>query len=114
MQDVIELYEPLAEAKTQLLERDFTPEVLVCGDRDLLFQAVANVLDNAIKYTPHGGAIGVSLETNDKGPRITIADSGPGIPEEAREKVFQRFFRLEQSRTTRGNGLGLSPGSCGR
>jgi signal transduction histidine kinase len=108
LQDVIELYEPLAEAKTQRLERDFTLEVLVCGDRNLLFQAVANVLDNAIKYTPHGGAIGVSLETNDKGPKITIADSGPGIPEEARQKVFQRFFRLEQSRTTRGNGLGLS------
>jgi signal transduction histidine kinase len=82
--------------------------VQVRGDRDLLFQALANLLDNAIKYTPRGGEIHVSLEDNPSGPRIRITDSGPGIPEKSREQVFKRFFRLEESRNTPGNGLGLS------
>ena len=78
------------------------------GDRKLLFQALANLLDNAIKYTPVGGRIAISLDAGEPGPKIVIADSGPGIPAEAAEQVFRRLFRLEASRTTPGNGLGLS------
>ena len=74
----------------------------------MAFQAVANLLDNAIKYTPSGGDIRVSLEDGAEGPRIRIVDSGPGIPEKSREQVFKRFYRLEDSRHTPGNGLGLS------
>jgi signal transduction histidine kinase len=102
--DVAELYEPLAEEKGQAIAMQRMAGVRVRGDRDLLFQAIANLLDNAIKYTPEGGRIEIRL-----GPdRLEIMDTGPGIPAEAREKVFQRFFRLDESRTTPGNGLGLS------
>lgn len=108
MRDVTELYEPLAEAKNQKLDVCFSERVEVRGDRDLLFQAFANLLDNAIKYTPTGGDIRVSLDDDVAGPRIRITDSGPGIPEQSREQVFKRFYRLEDSRHTPGNGLGLS------
>ena len=107
IRDVAELYEPLAEQKDQqftVLPADASIE----GDRDLLFQAFANLLDNAIKYTPAGGRIQIEIGHNSEGPRIVIADTGPGIPESARERVFQRFYRLEESRSTPGNGLGLS------
>lgn len=108
VQDVAELYEPLAEEKEQRLALDLQPAVRLQGDRDLLFQALANLLDNAIKYTPRGGHIEISLLSGKTGIRLVVADNGPGIPAGAREKVFQRFFRMEESRTTPGNGLGLS------
>jgi signal transduction histidine kinase len=106
--DVVELYEPLTEAKGQKLELDLNPDIPFRGDRDLLFQALLNLLDNAVKYTPPGGRIRLQLTLQRGGPRLVVADSGPGIPEAARDKVFQRFFRLEESRTSSGNGLGLS------
>ncbi len=108
VRDVTELYEPLAEQKQQKLDVSVSDDVRIQGDRDLLFQAFANLLDNAIKYTPQGGKIRVSLEDGASGPRIRIIDSGPGIPQQSREQVFKRFFRLEESRHTPGNGLGLS------
>jgi len=108
VRDVTELYEPLAEQKQQKLEVSVSDDVRIQGDRDLLFQAFANLLDNAIKYTPQGGSIRVTLEDSASGPRIRIIDSGPGIPEQSRDQVFKRFFRLEESRHTPGNGLGLS------
>jgi signal transduction histidine kinase len=108
MRDVVELYEPLAEEKHQHLRMQLTGDLRACGDRDLLFQAIANIIDNAIKYTPTGGTIEVLTDTNSNGGQITVADSGPGIPVQAREKVFERFFRLDASRTTPGSGLGLS------
>jgi signal transduction histidine kinase len=80
----------------------------VPGDRDLLFQAFANLLDNAIKYTPPQGYIKVDLSLHNEQPLVTFTDSGPGIPEQERDKVLRRFYRLEQSRGTPGNGLGLS------
>jgi signal transduction histidine kinase len=76
------------------------------GDRDLLFQCVANILDNAIKYTPAGGRIVVELHGERR--YVRVCDGGPGIPQEAREKVFRRFYRLDTSRSTAGSGLGLS------
>jgi signal transduction histidine kinase len=108
VRDVAELYEPLMEEKNQTLAMQLPGDVHLSGDRDLLFQAIANLLDNATKYTPAGGSIRIDLARQNGKGRLVIADSGPGIPEAAREKVFQRFFRLEQSRTTPGNGLGMS------
>jgi signal transduction histidine kinase len=108
LKDLVELYEPLSEEKNQNLHTKIDAMPLVLGDRDLLFQALANLLDNAIKYTPEGGNISLRIEDTADHIQIIIADSGPGIPSETREKVFERFFRLESSRSTPGNGLGLS------
>jgi signal transduction histidine kinase len=104
----MELYEPLAEEKGLQVTTDLKARPLFTGDRDLLFQALANLLDNAIKYTPAPGQIRCSLVPDDGGARLILSDNGPGIPSDQRDKVFQRFFRLEQSRTTTGNGLGMS------
>jgi signal transduction histidine kinase len=106
--DVAELYEPLAEDKQQRFTTNVQDAVHVDGDRDLLFQAVANLVDNAIKYTPAGGEVELKLQARGEGARIIVTDNGPGIPVEAREQVLQRFFRLDTSRTTPGSGLGLS------
>ena len=109
LEDVVELYEPLTEDRLQTLEMSVQRDFTVNGDRDLLFQAFANLIDNGIKYTPQGGDIRVSLQATPSGqPSITVRDGGPGIPPQAREQVFKRFVRLEESRTTPGNGLGLS------
>jgi signal transduction histidine kinase len=108
VRDVAELYEPLMEEKHQSLELRLSGTPRLNGDRDLLFQAIANLMDNATKYTPAGGVIRVALTAEGARGRLVIADNGPGIPEASREKVFQRFYRLEQSRTTPGNGLGMS------
>lgn len=106
--DVMELYEPLAEDRQLRFEALLRTNLVFQGDRDLLFQALANLLDNAIKYTPCGGSITLTLENEGDIVSLRLCDSGPGIPEARREQVFQRFFRLEQSRTTPGNGLGMS------
>ncbi len=108
VRDVVELYEPLAEDNQQELTVDLEMATSVLGDRDLLFQALANLLDNAIKYTPARGRVSVHLLATPEGTCLTIADSGPGIPAEDKDKVFRRFYRVEASRATPGNGLGLS------
>lgn len=112
LSDVAELYDPLAEERQQTLHRDIEANLWVCGDRDLLFQGFANLIDNAVKYTPRRGEIRIGLRSlvanGDQRARVTISDSGPGIPENSRERVFERFQRLEWSRSTPGNGLGLS------
>lgn len=108
LDDVVEFYEPLAEEKDQRLVVDLSNTIEAMGDRDLLFQALANVIENAIKYTPEHGHISVTLTQVHNEAVVTIADNGPGIPENEREKVFRRFYRLDQSRSTAGNGLGLS------
>lgn len=102
--DVAELYEPVAQEKGLEFSASSVGSGMVTGDRDLLFQAVANLADNAIKYTPSGG----SVVLHSDGRTITVADTGPGIPEAARAEVFRRFHRLEESRNTPGSGLGLS------
>ncbi len=110
MTDVVDLYEPLAQDKDISLSMKLTADVGCDGDRDLIFQMVANLLDNAVKYTPSGGSIEVQLWSGERGyPCLSVTDTGPGIPEADRENVFQRFFRLESSRSQQpGNGLGLS------
>jgi signal transduction histidine kinase len=74
----------------------------------LLAQAIANLLDNAIKHTPAGGRIRVTIGEHDGGIDLTVADTGTGIPEADRQRVLERFVRLEESRSTPGAGLGLS------
>jgi len=106
--DATELYQAVAEERQQVFELKNYDSVTVDGDRDLLFQAVANLLDNAVKYTPAGGSIAIVLQDNGDTVDIIVTDSGPGIPEAQRDQVGQRFYRLEHSRSTPGNGLGLS------
>jgi signal transduction histidine kinase len=106
--DVVELYQPLAEQRGLALDATSQPSTCV-GDRMLLAQALANLVDNAIKYTPAGGRVLVTTgAAAGSGVEVTVADSGPGIPAEERDKVTRRFYRLEPSRGSPGSGLGLS------
>jgi signal transduction histidine kinase len=106
--EVVELYDAAAEQDGTRLTVSGEDELLVTGDRDLIFDAVANLVDNAIKHGRLGGQVVVANETIDGRPVISIADDGPGIPAHEHGQVFKRFYRLEQSRYTPGNGLGLS------
>jgi signal transduction histidine kinase len=107
--DLVELYQPSAEEKGLALVSDLPSFRLdMRGNRHLLSRALANLVENAIKYTPAPGRIGIALTPVDGGARLVVADSGPGIPTDSRDRVFDRFYRLEASRTTPGNGLGLS------
>jgi len=108
VRDVTDLYEPLAEEKGQRLETLALEDARAWGNRDLLFQMLANIVDNAVKYAPTGGRIRVMMRRRGDATDIVVEDDGPGIPKEARALVFQRFFRLDESRTTPGSGLGLS------
>jgi signal transduction histidine kinase len=106
---VAELYEVLCEEKGQEFGMELARGLTIKGDRDFVAQALANLLDNAVKYTPPGGA--VMLRTRRRGSgeiEVTVTDTGPGVPEEDRERVLERFVRLEQSRSAPGSGLGLS------
>lgn len=108
--DVVELYEPLANDKDIELRLVAPENCALRGDSDLLFQLFANLVDNAIKYTPRGGEIAVALQAEgEEGARIEVRDSGPGIPAADRKHVFRRFYRLEASRGKEpGHGLGLA------
>ena len=106
--DVVELFDAAAEAKGVHLKAAGDPRALVIGDRDLLFDAVANLVDNAIKYGSDAIEVIVGVQQNGGGTVISVVDHGPGIPVSERQHVFKRFYRLEQSRGAPGNGLGLS------
>jgi signal transduction histidine kinase len=106
--EVVELYDAAAEQDGTRLTIVGDPEVLAIGDRDLIFDAIANLVDNAIKHGRAGGQVIVANENVDGRPVVSIADDGPGIPADQHEHVFRRFYRLEHSRYTPGNGLGLS------
>jgi signal transduction histidine kinase len=106
--EVVELYDAAAEQDGTRLSIVGDREVLVTGDRDLIFDAIANLVDNAIKHGRAGGQVVVTNENIDGSPVISIADDGPGIPSDEYEHVFKRFYRREHSRYTPGNGLGLS------
>jgi len=107
--DVAELYEPAAEDAGIKLRAEITPDILVRGNPNLISQAIVNLLDNALKYTPSGERVLISVGIDSAGDAyFEIADSGPGIPESEHENVLNRFVRLEGSRSTVGSGLGLS------
>ncbi|HET7649257.1 MAG TPA: HAMP domain-containing sensor histidine kinase [Gammaproteobacteria bacterium] len=106
--DAAELYEALAEEKAIHFASTIPETVEIKGNRQLIAQAVGNLLDNAIKYTPGGGTVALTLIADASDVRITVDDTGPGIPQDMRDKVLQRFVRLDTSRSLPGNGLGLS------
>jgi signal transduction histidine kinase len=103
-----DLYEPIAEDKGVTLQVEAAEDTTVYGDRDLLFEAVANLVDNAVKFTPEGGCVELSLLRRGSESVIHVGDTGPGIPESEREAVTKRFYRSDKSRNTKGLGLGLS------
>jgi len=105
---VVEFYQPLAQQRMQRIIVDAKRPVTVYGNRDLLSQALGNLLDNAIKYSHEEGLILVQVEHTGDGVRVSVSDSGPGIPAADRKRVLQRFTRLDEARSSPGNGLGLS------
>jgi signal transduction histidine kinase len=107
-QGVADAYSAVAEDRGQRLVATIAPGLKIRGDRELLVQMLANLVENAIRHTPAGTTIGLDLERAADGVLGRVSDNGPGIPADARAKVFQRFYRLEASRTTPGSGLGLA------
>ena len=106
---VAELYEPLCEDKAIEFKLEATPALIVRGNREFIAQALANILDNAVKYTPEGGAVRLRVRRRASGEvEFSVTDTGPGVPELDRPRVVQRFVRLEHSRSQPGAGLGLS------
>ncbi|MCG8543077.1 MAG: HAMP domain-containing histidine kinase [Alphaproteobacteria bacterium] len=107
--DAADLYRAAAEDKGQTLEVKADDDCTIDGNRDLLSQAITNLLDNALNHTPKGGTITLAASRDSAGyPVLTVADTGPGIAPESRGRVLQRFVRLDCSRSTPGSGLGLS------
>ncbi len=108
LREVCDIYEPIAENKNVDLRVDVKHRLGVCGDRDLLFEAVANLVDNAIKFTPEGGRVDIELIRGDNETIVRVSDTGCGISEQEREAVLRRFYRSDKIRNTPGVGLGLS------
>ena len=106
--DAVELYEALAEEKEQTLDLSGSEPLMIKGDRDLLFQVMSNLIDNAIKYTDEGGRIRVAVKRDNGYALVEVADSGDGVPDHEKDKIFERFYRVGRSRSQPGNGLGLS------
>jgi signal transduction histidine kinase len=108
LRTLIEVYQPMAEEKEQPFTADIASGLTVWGDRELLTQMIANVIENAMRHSPRGASIGLAASESQSTTAVAISDNGPGIPAEERIRVFQRFYRLESSRSTPGSGLGLS------
>jgi len=106
---VAELYEPVSEEKGLDFAAELGGDLALRGNRDFIAQALANLLDNAVKYTPAGGAVMLRVRRRTSGEiELSVTDTGPGVPEADRERVVDRFVRLENSRNAPGAGLGLS------
>jgi signal transduction histidine kinase len=108
LREVCDLYEPIADEKGVALEVRIDAEATVHGDRDLLVEAIANLVDNAIKFTPKGGKVQLALLGRDGESVVRVSDTGPGISEEERDLVLRRFYRSDRSRQAKGVGLGLN------
>jgi signal transduction histidine kinase len=108
LREVCDIYEPIAENKNITLHVDATHPLTVLGDRDLLIEAVANLVDNAIKFTPEGGRVEIELLRGDNETIVRVTDTGSGIGEQEREAVLRRFYRSDKIRNTPGVGLGLN------
>lgn len=106
--EIFDLYEPLAEAKGLSFAASYEAAIPVRADRHLLLEALANLVDNAIKFTPAGGRVLVAALWEAATPILRVSDSGPGIPAAERQKVVKRFYRSDKSRHIPGQGLGLS------
>lgn len=105
---MVEVYEPAAATRDQKLRFDGPQTLTVQGEKNLLGQMIANLIENAQRHTPDGSRIGVALRVGADGPTLCVTDNGAGIPQEERARVTQRLYRLDRSRHTPGNGLGLS------
>lgn len=110
-EEVLEVFEPVAAARGISFESNLEAAP-IRGARSLVGQLVANLVDNAIKYSPDGGRVSISVATSASGVQLCLADSGPGIPPERRTDVLSRFVRLDESRSKEGVGLGLSIASA--
>jgi len=108
LREVCDIYEPIAENKEITLHVQVTQQLTVRGDRDLLIEAVANLVDNAIKFTPGGGKVNIELLRRDSETVVRVTDTGCGISEQERDAVLRRFYRSDKMRNTPGVGLGLS------
>ena len=106
--EAAELYQPMAELRGLRFSVEAAPGACVSGDRDLLFEVCANLLDNAIKFAPAGGAVSIGVSPGDEGPVLRVTDSGPGIAPAEREAVLRRFYRSAATANVAGSGLGLS------
>lgn len=107
--DIADLYEPSCEDKNVNFKREVAPAIYVRGHEEFITQAMSNLLDNAVKYTPEGGAITLRLRRRSSGDiEVSVTDTGPGIPLADRGRVVDRFVRLQSSRSAPGAGLGLS------
>jgi signal transduction histidine kinase len=108
LREVCDIYEPIAENKHIALRVGATQRLTVCGDRDLLIEAVANLVDNAIKFTPEGGKVDIELLRGEGETIVRVTDTGCGISEQERDAVLRRFYRSDKMRNTPGVGLGLN------
>ena len=106
--DALELYDVVAEEKRIAIDTELEADAIVAGDRDLVFQLIANLLDNAIKYTPDDGDIRIKVSRTAVKAQLDVIDNGPGVPEEELDRVTRRFYRVDGSRSQPGSGLGLS------
>ena len=108
VQDAFDLYEVMAEEKSIEITHELACETKIPGDRDLIFQLISNLLDNALKYTPEHGKVHVAVAQEGSFVAVSVADSGCGIPADQMDNVTRRFFRVDESRQHPGSGLGLS------
>jgi len=108
LRSIADAYAPPAEDAGHKLESTIEDGVVITGDRQLLAQLFSNLIENALSHTPSGSTVRLVLRKTTTGFEAQVADNGPGIPETERDKVFDRFYRLDRSRTTKGSGLGLA------
>ena len=108
LENVIDLWEPLAEEKNINLINQSDDNIYIEGNKNLLSQAISNLIDNAIKYGPQGNKINIGAKFENDNVILWVSDNGPGIPNKDKERVLERFARLDVSRNTKGTGLGLS------
>ncbi|HET9148159.1 MAG TPA: HAMP domain-containing sensor histidine kinase, partial [Acetobacteraceae bacterium] len=108
LEDLREFYEAAAEEREVTLAGSWNAPLPMVGDRDMIQQAIANLLGNALKFAPHGSTVTLTAEADEGFVEIAIGDEGPGIPETERSRAVERFYRAEEARTTPGYGLGLA------
>jgi hypothetical protein len=106
--NVFEFYEPLAQSKAITMVCEASAPVLTRGDEDLMREALSNLVDNAIKFTPEGGEVRIAAGMEDGRPVVRVSDSGCGVPPEEKVKIFRRFYRIEREGRPSGHGIGLS------
>jgi signal transduction histidine kinase len=105
---VVDAFSPSAEDAARSLTLESGPEIIIDGDRELLTQMLVNLVENALRHAGEGARIRVGVAHEPGGARLWVADDGPGVPEGERERLFDRFYRLERSRSAPGSGLGLA------